>query len=1339
VTRVRYLLLTVAVAVASPWLRAQDASDIEMKPYGSYIGGSIDTVDLATGNLFLKIPLISYPQLGKLPPLSFSIELNNAPYSQSLYNFGDLDCSNYFSNCAYITNRYNTAPPGAALLYPIPEPGQGVQPNVIGAYVTSSLEGPVVTGKFMYLPGSSAREIPYTLVDPSGTTHELESDSQNAVLYHAPDGSGFTFIPDGSGNAGDFFDPENEQFYLTCPYGTTLSNTYWNAFNYSYGYENAIRTGTVLSADGTQYVTSFSQNSSVPNGCSQPSTFLTTTVTDVTGNNHITRGPWGWGDKFAAYNYYTGDTSHQSYYVDSVGRTIPDPISMEQVIATQNSYSTISPAPLYGTGEGAATCPVVGNVESGGTPWVVPGPDGGTLTFTFCYTYSTYSYSFPGIPGASPWCLEGYVPLCSPGSPAIPVDGPSGGGIELVAVVLPDKQSYWGFVYGDGGTLSQVIFPTGASISYTNTYAPLLNQCGLYCIVVNSRTENDGLGNMARTDYNYANVTAAEVAGGPTPVPTETTTESRYLTQQFGASRTWFDVVHTFTTIGGISLPSEIPGYPGPTDYATAMYETQTQVFQGPSATTVPVKTTATSYDYVWDLDPLTGGSTASNMQGGISRITNVVPASITTSGPGGVTSIVTRKYLNDTAQGLFKLSRWGCLQGSNGSPDTCAAIGAYFVEGAGQFPYEPQVNYIRPTLEAENNPGNPSTTLRASGSQFLFQAQPRYLGANIIAPVAQTWVANSGGVQAASTSYVYDGGSSSLTQGFLTATTHNLLNSSGAVLSNSPTTSIGYSSVGMPNLTTDANGNQSYVLAFQCNGLFPATTIRAYQSTTTTPETTTAVNDCSTGHLETSTDANGVLRHLTYNDSLARVTEIQNAWTSPIEADTAVTYSGLTQASTASDQSATGDGVLDKTSVYDGLGRVIHQSNTAGSIVDTTYNTTGQVASVSNPYPTGGTPGVFTYFYYDSLGRKIQEIEQDGSTLWWCYDGLADIRIPQPNCSPRANKNGVGVSWVDTTDERGVHRQQVTNSLGQLIAVMEPDPQTGGAPFLETDYTYDVLNNLHSVSQLGNGTTEASRGRSFIYDSLSRLVQSYNPETGYICYGTTPGNTAPNGTNCTEGYDGNGNLLSKTDARGVVVAYSYDALNRLKSKTYIGDQSASPSSCYLYDSSAVSYGVGRLAAQWTQKGPCGSSPGSSSLTQTSVSAYDQLGRITSQVRCVLTSCTTDYPGQATYSYNIAGQLTNYSDGIGTHLFTNSYDSAGRLSTVTTNWIDTVHPPTLFSAQSYTPSGALASAVYGNNLTLTRTYDLRLRITGETDISSIGQSPAIPVTIGITGVEKTIP
>jgi hypothetical protein len=47
---------------------AQDPDDIQqgIKAYGTYEGGEFDSVSMTNGNLVLNIPLVSYPQRGKL-------------------------------------------------------------------------------------------------------------------------------------------------------------------------------------------------------------------------------------------------------------------------------------------------------------------------------------------------------------------------------------------------------------------------------------------------------------------------------------------------------------------------------------------------------------------------------------------------------------------------------------------------------------------------------------------------------------------------------------------------------------------------------------------------------------------------------------------------------------------------------------------------------------------------------------------------------------------------------------------------------------------------------------------------------------------------------------------------------------------------------------------------------------------------------------------------------------------------------------------------------------------------------------------------------------------------
>jgi hypothetical protein len=64
-------------------------------------------------------------------------------------------------------------------------------------------------------------------------------------------------------------------------------------------------------------------------------------------------------------------------------------------------------------------------------------------------------------------------------------------------------------------------------------------------------------------------------------------------------------------------------------------------------------------------------------------------------------------------------------------------------------------------------------------------------------------------------------------------------------------------------------------------------------------------------------------------------------------------------------------------------------------------------------------------------------------------------------------------------------------------------------------------------------------------------------------------------------------------------------------------------------------------------------------------------------------------------------------------LFSQTFDSAGRLTTVGSSWSDTTHLGTLFSAPSYQPFGALSSWLLGGHLAVTRSYDNRLRVTGQ--------------------------
>jgi len=356
-----------------------------------------------------------------------------------------------------------------------------------------------------------------------------------------------------------------------------------------------------------------------------------------------------------------------------------------------------------------------------------------------------------------------------------------------------------------------------------------------------------------------------------------------------------------------------------------------------------------------------------------------------------------------------------------------------------------------------------------------------------------------------------------------------------------------------------------------------------------------------------------------------------------------------------------------------------------------------GRISQVYNPFYTtsDATYGVTQYFY-DALGRKIQTTNPDGTTTQSCYDGLATNA--QTNCNNYLGQSYVG-PWVDSSDENGNDWQQASNALGQLKVVVEPNGAST-TPSMETDYGYNALNDLLSVTQWGGASgSSGARTRSFTYDGLSRLVQAFNPETGWVCYGTTPSSAAPSGSNCTEGYDANGNLTAKTDGRGDSVTYTYDALNRKTSE--VSTTLPTFTHSFYYDQASVagitfSNPIGRLTAAttWFNGSP---------LLTAETSLYwnhDAMGRVLGTKTCIETTCNNTNIADSTWyslndTYDLVGNLTSYTDGFGTTVSAR-YDAAGRLSNVSTAGNGTTPTGTLWTANTYGAVG-LTQATYGSS------------------------------------------
>ena len=456
---------------------------------------------------------------------------------------------------------------------------------------------------------------------------------------------------------------------------------------------------------------------------------------------------------------------------------------------------------------------------------------------------------------------------------------------------------------------------------------------------------------------------------------------------------------------------------------------------------------------------------------------------------------------------------------------------------------------------------------------------------------------------------------------------------------------------------------------------------------------------DFNTGEITHVTDPNNQTTTYTYADTLGRLTAVGY----PDQGAAGNTYNDSASSPSVLTTRAISAGTnMSTETVYDGFGRKIEDEmlsdSTGADYTATTYDGLGRVYQVYNPTrcnpPTSNcnepTWGVTTYSY-DALDRPTSTVDSDGtSTQHWSYNG----------------------NVTTYTDENGIEWQRTYDALGRLTKVLEPNGSST-TPSMETDYSYDGLGDLVGVTQWGGPDgTSGQHLRSFVYDGLSRLTSASNPETGTVGYS----------------YD-SARLLSKTNARGIITTFSYDALSRITGKVYSNDGYGTLSSCYQYGTSG-SNTVGRLINEWTIAGSCADTvPSSGYLTRRSILSYDPVGRVASEQDCTPATCS-GTPYALSYGYNLAGDMTSWNNGVGTVAgesvpltLSSAYDAADRLSTIQSSWTDASFPgsETLFTAGqasssgvapcgqlvAYTPGGELLNATFGVGVYLNRGYNSR--------------------------------
>ncbi|HBB89635.1 MAG TPA: hypothetical protein DC047_18670 [Blastocatellia bacterium] len=442
--------------------------------------------------------------------------------------------------------------------------------------------------------------------------------------------------------------------------------------------------------------------------------------------------------------------------------------------------------------------------------------------------------------------------------------------------------------------------------------------------------------------------------------------------------------------------------------------------------------------------------------------------------------------------------------------------------------------------------------------------------------------------------------------------------------------------------------------------------------------QTATTVYDYYTGLVTSQTDANGNASTVDYTNQLLGTVDpfgrpgvISSPAVGGQSRQTRTFYAdSLRTVRVVSDLNSANDGILKSESVSDTLGRILetHQYETTNDYITVkhAYDNVNRIEKTSNPFR-AGEPVLWTTAVTDVLGRVISVTTPDSAMVSTSYNA----------------------NTVTVTDQTGKNRKSVSDALGRLTQVYEdPNGLNGVSPLNDlTRYTYDVLGNLRRVDQ-------GEQQRFFMYDSLSRLIRAKNPEQAArsSISNLTDAITENNQWSIAYSYDENGNLTQKTDPRGVVSTYAYDALNRNRSVSY--DPASTPAVNRYYDgwrdgasaSPSIPNSLGRLW-QTETSGAAGS--------RTTINGFDALGRPSSESQQFYASSAWGQAYTTQREYNLAGGITSQAYPSG-RTVTYSYDNAGRATTFTGNLGDG-QQKTYASEILYSPFGSMTKEKFGTD------------------------------------------
>jgi RHS repeat-associated protein len=326
----------------------------------------------------------------------------------------------------------------------------------------------------------------------------------------------------------------------------------------------------------------------------------------------------------------------------------------------------------------------------------------------------------------------------------------------------------------------------------------------------------------------------------------------------------------------------------------------------------------------------------------------------------------------------------------------------------------------------------------------------------------------------------------------------------------------------------------------------------------------------------------------------------------------------------------------------YDGRGRLATITQGSGLDARTTtfsYDTAGNLASITD------AAGRQVSFGYDAAGRMTSQLLPDGRVIAFDYDPNGNLTALTP---PGRSDHTFDYTPVD------LQSQYTPPNVQPPL----PNPQTL--------YSYNLDRQLREITRPDGLLID------FLYDLAGRLSSQLLPgnQTISYTYDPTTGNlltiTAPDGGTLTFAYDGN-LLLSETWAGTVngSVSRTYDNDFRIATQSVNSANTVS----FGYDGDSLLTGSGDLSV--TRDPQSGLVTGTALGLATDATTYNDFGEPLTYAASY--NGTQLYAVQ--YSHDLLGRITEKTETIGgpTHVYDYTYDSAGRLTDVTTDSVPTAH------------------------------------------------------------------